>query len=631
MAHKKITLLDTINGPIDLKKLDLKDLDIVADELRHFIIQNVAKTGGHLGASLGAVDLTLALHYLFDSPHDKIIWDVGHQCYAHKILTGRREAFPTLRQYKGLSGFPKIAESAHDIFGAGHASTSISAALGIAKARDHKGEKFRVIAVIGDGSMTGGNALEAINQASFLDTQIMVILNDNRMSISENVGALSNYTHRIETTDIYKHIKETINELIEKGDGLRDRLMLLKSYLKDVGSPGLLFEKLGFDYFGPIDGHDINAMIEAFTDASGIKGPTLVHLRTIKGKGYSFAEENKPKYHGVNPFNVHNGQGLNAKTDKTFTEIFSDTLVDLAACDSRIVAITAAMPDGTGLSQFKKKFPERFFDVGIAEQHAVVFAAGLARGGLKPVCAIYSTFLQRAYDAVIHDVCLQNLPVVFAIDRAGLVGNDGPTHHGCFDISYLRHIPNLVVMAPKDEDELKHMVHTALTMECPVAVRYPRGVCFNVKKNNYQQLALGRAEIVAEGDAITIVSVGTIFQQAQKAHDMLSRQGIQATLINARFVKPMDAAIIEHIKRTGKAVVIEENALQGGFGSAVLEACQQAGIKADIKLIGLPDTFIEHGTCPQLLKNCGLDFESIVASAESLLGLRPPSSIDIHK
>jgi len=611
-------LLEQINGPTDLKKLAVPCLPELADEIRQFIIKTVSQTGGHLGASLGVVELTIALHYLFESPRDKIIWDVGHQCYPHKILTGRRDQFRTLRQYKGISGFPKISESQHDIYGAGHASTSISAALGLAKVRDIKRLEHEIIAVIGDGSMTGGNALEAINQVGHLNTKIIAILNDNRMSISENVGALSQYTHRIETTDIYKHIKDTINELIEQGNGLRDRLIILKNYLKEVGSPGLLFEKLGFNYIGPVNGHDIPEVLSALQHARQFNGPSLIHLRTIKGKGYSFAELNKPKYHGVNPFNIKNGQGLQVHKTRTYTEIFAETLIDLAREDSNIVGITAAMPDGTGLSSFKEYYPERFFDVGIAEQHAVVFAAGLAREGLKPVCAIYSTFLQRAYDAIIHDVCLQNLPVVFAIDRAGLVGSDGPTHHGCFDLSYLRHIPNLVVMAPKDEDELRHMLATAVKQNCPVAIRYPRGRCLGVPLTDYRRLEIGKAEIMEEGKDLTMIAVGTMIQEAFQAAQTLQQEGIEVTLINARFVKPVDRRIIEFIRRTRRAVVIEENAMQGGFGSRILECCHEQNVSADVRLIGIPDQFIEQGTVAQLKKACGLDINNLIRVAKEL-------------
>jgi len=615
------TLLEDIENVEDLKNIKTEKLPQLAQEIRELILQTVSKTGGHLAPNLGAVELTIALHYFFNSPKDKIIWDVGHQSYTHKILTGRKNRFHTLRQYKGLSGFPKISESEHDPYGAGHASTSVSAALGFAKARDLNNEDYEVIAVIGDGSLTGGNALEAINQAGYLDTKITIILNDNRMSISENVGAISKYTHRIQKTETYQKVKRKINDLIERGDGLKKDLELLKTHLREVGSPGLLFEKLGLNYIGPVDGHDIEAMLGSFQKAKSLDGPSLIHVRTIKGKGYSLAEQNKPKFHGVSPFNVGNGEKLKCVDAPSFTEIFADTLVRLAELDDSIVAITAAMPDGTGLSKFKERFPQRFFDVGIAEQHAVVFAAGLARQGLKPVCAIYSTFLQRAYDAIVHDVCLQELPVIFAMDRGGLVGDDGPTHHGCFDLSYLRHIPNLTVMAPKDGEELRHMLFTAIELRKPVAVRYPRACCSNVKNKELQSVDIGKCEIIKEGSMLTIVSIGTVFEDALRASNILENQGVKTSLINARFIKPLDNNIAKHISRTGKAIIIEENAAKGGFGSAVLELCSEKNVKADIKLIGIPDRFIEHGDQEQLRKDCGLSCENIVRVGEQLSAL----------
>ncbi len=622
MTNNDFPLLGRVENVRDLKTLRIEELSKLAGEIRQFIIQNVSKTGGHLGSSLGTVDLTVALHYSFNSPKDKIIWDVGHQCYAHKILTGRKKRFHTLRNYKGLSGFPTIGESKHDAYGTGHASTSISAALGFAKARDLREQDYEVIAVIGDGAFTGGNALEAINQAGYLNTRIIIILNDNRMSISKNVGALSEYTHRIEKTETYKHVKETINELIEQGNGLREKLMDLKTHLKEVGTPGLLFEKLGLNYIGPVDGHNIEEMLDSFQKSKRLDGPSLVHLRTIKGKGYPFAVHNKSKFHGVNPFNVENGEDLKCHDRPSFSEVFADTIIHIAEQDDSIVGITAAMPDGTGLSKFKKRFPDRFFDVGIAEQHAVVFAAGLAKQGLKPVCAIYSTFLQRAYDAIVHDVALQELPVIFAIDRAGLVGSDGATHHGCFDLSYLRHIPNLIVMAPKDGDELKHMLFTATKLGKPVAVRYPRGYCPRVEKKNLQLLTIGKCEVVREGSMLTIVSIGTVFQEALRASVILGKRGIKTTLINARFVKPLDNDIAHYISRTGKAIVIEENSVKGGFGGAVLELCHENNLKADIRLIGIPDKFIEQGSQDQLRKDCGLHYENIVRIGEALNAAR---------
>jgi len=619
MVSKKTSLLKKINSLRGLKRLKKEELPLLADEIREFIIGVVSKTGGHLAPSLGAVDLTVALHYFFNSPSDKIIFDVGHQSYAHKILTGRKKEFHTLRQYKGLSGFPKIGESEHDAYGTGHASTSLSAALGFAKARDLRKENYEVVAIIGDGALTGGNALEALNQAGYLNTKIIIILNDNRMSISQNVGAISEYTHRIEKTEIYKQIKETINELIDQGDGLKEKLMGLKAHMKEVGTPGLLFEKLGINYIGPVDGHNIEEILASFEKAKKLNGTSLIHLRTIKGRGYDFAEQNMPKFHGVNPFNIENGKDLKCEDGLSFTQVFADTIVEIAEQDDSIVGITAAMLDGTGLSKFKERFPERFFDVGIAEQHAVVFAAGLAKQGLKPVCAIYSTFLQRAYDAIVHDVCLQELPVIFAIDRAGLVGNDGPTHHGCFDLTYLRHVPNLIVMAPKDGDELRDMLFTATKLKKPVAIRYPRGGCFHLKKSTLKLLDIGKCEVVKKGEKISLVSVGTAFHEALKASEIIDKKGIKTTLINARFVKPLDDDIAKFIGRTGKAMIIEENTIRGGFGSAILELCNEKNVKAQIKLIGIPDRYIEHGSQDQLRKDCGLHCDNIVKMGEKLL------------
>ena len=617
---KRYPRLSSIGCPADLKKLDIVDLPLLSAEIREFIIDAVSKTGGHLASSLGVVELTIALHYFYNSPMDKLIWDVGHQCYAHKILTGRRSMFATLRQYKGLSGFPRINENEHDVYGAGHASTSISAAIGFAVGRDLKGDNGEIVAIIGDGSLTGGNALEAVNQAGYLHSKIVVILNDNRMSISKNVGALSNYTHRIEKTTKYKQVKQKLYELIEKGNGLREELITLKNYVKEIGSPGLLFEKLGFNYLGPVDGHDIPKLLNVLSQAKKIQGPVLIHARTCKGKGYAIAESNASKFHGVNPFNIENGLDNESKKGITFTKIFGDTLVELAKKDERIVAITAAMTDGTGLREFKNEFPSRFFDVGIAEQHAVVFGAGIARQGFVPFCAIYSTFLQRAYDAVIHDVCLQNLPVVFAIDRAGLVGNDGATHHGCFDISYLRHIPNLVVMAPKDGNELKDMMLTALLCEKPTALRYPRGICrVSEPERKAQELPLGQCEIIQKGQQLAIISIGAVFEEALQACQDLQSCGINPTLINARFVKPMDERIVDYIAETRKAIIIEENTSQGGFGSAVLELCQAKKVQADIELIGIPDIFIEHGSQEQLKKDSGLTTENIVDIGKKLV------------
>lgn len=615
----RIALLPMINGPSDLKMLQTADLPELAREIRESIIKTVSHTGGHLAASLGAVELAIALHYYYDSPKDKIIWDVGHQSYAHKILTGRCSRFSTLRQYKGISGFPNISESEHDAYGTGHASTSISAALGFAVARDLRREAGEVIAIIGDGAFTGGNALEAINQAGYLHSKIIVVLNDNRMSISKNVGALSEYTHRIEKTEKYKQLKRQLYKLIEKGNGLRKELMALKDYVKEIGTPGLFFEKLGFNYIGPVDGHNLPELLDTFQEAKAVDGPVLIHARTFKGRGYSIAESNACQYHGVNPFNIENGLDCTCSETVSFTQVFGNTLVEMAGADDRLVAVTAAMTDGTGLGKFQEAFPRRFFDVGIAEQHAVVFAAGMARQGLIPFCAIYSTFLQRAYDALVHDVCLQGLPVVFAIDRAGLVGQDGATHHGCFDLSYLRHIPGLIVMAPKDGNELKDMMLTATMTGRPTALRYPRGACTDFDPQRQAiPLPVGECEVIQVGAALTIVSIGAIHGEAVLACDRLKEMGIDATLINARYVKPIDERIAEFIAESGRAIVVEENSEQGGFGGAVLELCQRKKVMADIVIIGIPDRFIAHGGQDQLRKDCGLTHENIVRNGARL-------------
>lgn len=615
----KTHLLEQIDGLDELKRLGVEQLQTLSEEIRSFILKEVSKNGGHLGASLGAIEIAVAIHYCFDSPKDKIIWDVGHQCYAHKILTGRKSVFNTLRHYCGISGFPKCTESIHDAYGTGHASTSISAGLGMAKARDLRGMDFHVVAVIGDGAFTGGNALEAINQAGYLNTKIIIVLNDNRMSISKNVGAFSQYTHRIEQTETYKQVREAIAELINKGNGLRDELVKLKSYIKAVGAPGLLFEKLGFNYIGPVDGHNIPEMCESFKKAKTLNGPVLIHLRTVKGKGYGLAEQNQPRFHGVNPFNIDNGEDLKCSDGKTFTQIFAETMLKIGKENPSVVAVTAAMPDGTGLTKFRDAFPERFFDVGIAEQHAVVFSAGMAKEGLIPVCAIYSTFLQRAYDAIVHDVCLQELPVIFAVDRAGLVGRDGPTHHGAFDLAYLRHIPNLVVMAPKDGRELRDMMFTATKIRKPVAIRFPRGGCFKVTDDEFRMIDIGKCEMVQKGDDVCLVCIGAIFGEGEKAWEVLKGNGIKASLINARFAKPIDREIAAEISRIGRCVVIEEGTMAGGFGSAVVELCEEMSIKADTKRLGLPDRFIEHGGQDRLRVICGLNSKRIAEEAEKLV------------
>jgi 1-deoxy-D-xylulose-5-phosphate synthase len=620
-------LLSTINSPADLKKLKESELSLLAVEIREFLIKTVSKTGGHLASNLGCVELTLALHYCFNSPADKMVWDVGHQAYTHKILTGRRDAFPTQRQYHGLSGFPKRSESPHDAFGAGHASTSISAGLGMAAASKLKGVNNKVIAIIGDGALTGGIAFEALNQAGHLRKNLIVVLNDNEMSISENVGAFSSFISRKLTGAYLRDLKKEMQGLLKSipaiGNNILHFAKKAENSLKGFLTPGTLFQALGFEYIGPIPGHNIPQLIEVFNNSRNLEGPVLIHVMTTKGKGYSPAEKNPSLFHGVGPFDVSTGTVISGKTSgSTYTGIFGETMLKLAAEDRDIVAITAAMPDGTGLTPFAKAFPDRFFDVGIAEQHALTFAAGLAAEGLRPVAAIYSTFAQRGYDQVFHDICLQKLPVTLALDRAGLVGDDGPTHHGVFDFSYLRHLPGMTIMAPKDENELQHMLKTAVYSDTPIAVRYPRGTGYGVMMDDSpRMLAIGRGELLEEGKDLVIVAIGTTVYPSLEAARLLRDKGIRATVINARFVKPLDRdLIIGEAMRAGNIVSVEENALHGGFGSAVLELLEKeriSGIK--VKRLGIPDRFIEHGSQTQLRKDLGLDASGIADAVQIFL------------
>jgi len=626
-------LLDRINGPVDLKKLKEEELTPLAAEIREFILETVAKTGGHLASNLGCVELTIALHYCFDSPRDRIIWDVGHQAYTHKIITGRRDIFHTQRQYGGISGFPKRSESPHDPFGAGHSSTSISAGIGMALARDLKEGDNKVIAVIGDGSMTAGIAFEALNQAGHLHKNLIVILNDNDMSIAKNVGAFSAFLSRKLTGSYYRDLKKEMQALLvgipAVGHNILQFARKAENSLKGFLTPSSLFEALGFDYFGPIQGHNLPHLIEVLKNVRSLEGPVLVHVVTTKGKGYPPAEENPGYFHGVGPFDRKSGKTTRGKgSPLSYTSVFGDTMVKLAASDNKIIAITAAMRDGTGLASFAKTYPNRFFDVGIAEQHALTFAAGLATEGYRPVAAIYSTFTKRAYDQVFHDICLQKLGVTLALDRAGLVGDDGPTHHGVFDLSYLRHLPDLVVMAPKDENELQHMLKTAVYAGGPTALRYPRGAGFGVAMDR-EPLALevGKGEIVADGNDLAIVAIGVTVNAALKAAETLKARGIGACVINARFVKPLDRQLIlAEARRTGCLVTVEENALLGGFGSAVLELLEEERITGvRIKRLGIPDRYIEQGSQAQLRKDLGLDAEGIAAAVEAFLAAKGKS------
>lgn len=619
-------LLEIINKPQDLKKLSFPQLKLLADEIRQLLICSVSKTGGHLAPSLGVVELTIAIHKIFDSPVDKIVWDVGHQAYVHKILTGRRNDFGTLRQFGGISGFPKMSESEHDSFGTGHSSTSISAALGMALARDIQGEKSNMLAVIGDGSLTGGQAYEALNHAGHAGTHMIVILNDNEMSIAKNVGAMSEYLSKMRTEPKYTKVKQDIDFILRRipaiGDRVAKTVERLKDSLRYLLVPGVLFEELGFTYIGPIDGHNLEILTEVLEKAKSMQGPILIHVLTCKGKGYKPAECNPGKYHGVGPYCIESGEVIKDGDMPTYTGVFGDTLVELAKQDSRIVAITAAMPEGTGLKKFATQFPKRFFDVGIAEQNAVTMAAGMATKGMKPVVALYSTFAQRAYDQILHDVCLQNLPVIFALDRAGVVGEDGPTHHGLFDYSYLRHIPNLVIMAPKDENELRHMLYTAIDMKGPVVIRYPRGNGLGIGMDQpLQRLTIGASEQLKDGNDVVFFATGAMVEPCQAAREILADQGIQVGVVNARFIKPLDEQMIRRLSRdAGIIVTVEDNILAGGFGSAVLEYINEQNFnRVKLLRLGFSDKFIEHGTREQLLTKYGLTAEGIAAEVSSFM------------
>lgn len=625
-------LLDMIDSPADLKNVGVEDLPRVAAELREMIIETVSEVGGHLASSLGAIELSIALHYVFNSPEDKIVWDVGHQAYAHKILTGRRAQFKTLRQAGGISGFPRPAESVHDAFGVGHSSTSISAALGMAAARDLAGKSNKVLAVIGDGSMTAGLAFEGLNQAGHIKKDVIVVLNDNEMSISRNVGALSSFLSRKITGRFATNLKKEVEAFIKNIPRIGERLVGIAKKAEDslitLFTPGMLFEGLGFHYIGPIDGHDMEALLATFRDVSDLKGPVLVHVLTKKGKGYIPAENDPASFHGVGPFVKATGSPR-GQSKPSYTNVFSATLLEIAELDSRVVAITAAMPEGTGLSIFAQRHPERFFDVGIAEQHALTFAAGLAKEGFVPVTAIYSTFLQRAYDEVFHDVCLQDLPVVIAMDRAGIVGQDGATHHGLFDISYLRHMPNMILSAPKDEEELRQLLYSSVNYNHPSAIRYPRGTCVGVDMSGPLMLIPpGEGQVLREGADVVLIALGTMVSPAMEAAQRLAEAGIKAGVINARFVKPLDERrILEAATCAGAIVTLEENALQGGFGSAVLELLEERGVRCNVKRIGVADEFVEHGGQDELRAQLGLDARGIEETVKSFIESMAPRKI----
>ncbi len=607
-----MAILDNITKPDDIKIIKKDLLPELAQEIRQKIIETTSKTGGHLASSLGAVDLTIALHYVFDVEKDKFIWDVGHQAYAHKILTDRKNTFDTLRQYQGISGFPKISESKYDSFGSGHASTSISAGLGFAVARDIQKENYKVVSIIGDGSMTGGLAFEGLQNAGTLARNMLVILNDNQMFISQRVGVLSGYLANILTASGVKKIEDSILKIASKLKFLSfNSIKRLVKRFKTFLFPGLMFEEMGFTYVGPIDGHNINQLIEILTKVKNFTGPVLLHVVTKKGKGYKPAEKNPTKFHGIGPFDIETGKTISLKK-VTYTEVFSKAIVKLARTDEKIVAITAAMPDGTGLKDFSKKYPERFFDVGIDEAHAVTFAAALAAGGLKPIVAIYSTFMQRALDSIIHDVALQNLPVIMMLDRAGIVGEDGATHHGAFDLAYLKYIPNLTIMAPANETELQDMLNTALTLKGPSVIRYPRGSGSRLAsfQRDFEVLETGKAKLEKEGKDACIVCLGNVLQVCLDAAKELESEGVSVSVLNVRFLKPFDETAVKDIlKYTNKIVTVEEGSLIGGMGETVKSVL--SGKEVKVYSIGLPDKFIEHGKQNLIREKCGISVENI--------------------
>ena len=618
MSENKI--LDRVNSPLDLKILTLEEMNRLAEEIRQLLIEVVSKNGGHLAPNLGVVELTLALHRVFDSPKDKLIFDVGHQAYIHKIITGRKEAFPTLRTYKGLSGFPKRQESEHDAFGVGHSSTSVSAADGIAAARDMKGENYHVVAIIGDGAMTGGMSFEALNHIGDTGRRIIIILNDNEMSISKNVGAMSQYLYQLRTGETYNKLKHNLENWLgdmKHGEDVLEVIDRVKGGVKYLVSPGSIFEYLGIKYFGPVDGHDIEALLPMLTAAKREEGPVLIHVVTKKGKGYAPAEERPNEFHGTGPFDIATGKKISKPgAPPAYTSVFGKTLVELAEKDKSIVAITAAMPEGTGTNLFAQRFPDRFFDVGIAEQHAVTFAAGLATEGIKPVTAIYSTFMQRAYDQVVHDICMQNLPVKLCMDRAGLVGDDGYTHHGVFDYAYLIPLPNMTVMAPKDENELRHMLLTAMEYNAgPISLRYPRGSGVGVDISEpLHTLPIGKAETLREGRDLTIWAIGSMVAEAEKTAELLQAKGIRAGVVNMRFAKPLDEDLLcENAAKTHRIVTMEEGVLKGGVGDAVMEALNRYGLMHMTAVLpfGIPDEFISQGDKKLLMHDIGLTPEQM--------------------
>lgn len=613
-------VLEKINNPNDIKKLTNAELPVLADEIRDFLIHKISENGGHLASNLGVVELTMALHLSFHLPEDKIIWDVGHQSYTHKLLTGRKAGFDDLRKFGGMSGFPKRKESPCDSFDTGHSSTSISAGLGYAEARELTGQDYHVISVIGDGALTGGMAYEALNNASRMKSNFIIVLNDNNMSISENVGGLSRHLGNLRTTDVYKDLKTGVTNSLSKipiyGERMVSQIRRTKSGIKQLFIPGMLFEDMGITYLGPVDGHDIPAMLRVFREAVKVDGAVLVHVLTRKGNGYAPAERHPARFHGAEPFQIDTGLPTKNRITPNYTDIFSTVMRKLGDRDEKVVAITAAMGEGTGLKRFHNMFPERFFDVGIAEEHAVTFAAGLAAAGLKPIVAVYSSFLQRAYDQILHDVCIQDLPVVFAIDRAGLVGSDGETHQGIFDLSYLSSIPNMTIMAPKNKWELSDMIKFAVNYEHPVAIRYPRGEAYDGLKESRARIICGKSEIIALESKIVLLAVGSMVKTAVEVRELLKDMGYQCSLINARFVKPLDTELLEELSQEHELLVtMEENVISGGFGEHVLRYMnERPGENPQMKVlnIAIPDEYVEHGNVEILRKEIGIDKESVV-------------------
>ncbi len=610
-------ILDKIKGPNDIKNVDRGDYAVLAQEIREFLVKKISVSGGHLGSNLGAVELTMALHLVTTLPDDKIIWDVGHQSYTHKLLTGRRDGFDKLRKYGGMSGFPKRKESPCDCFDTGHSSTSISAGLGLVKARDIMGEDYGVYAVIGDGALTGGMAYEALNNASRLETNYVIVLNDNNMSIAENVGGVSKYLRSIRTAEAYKNFKISLEDTLLKipkyGDSVVDTLKRYKSGIKQLVVPGMFFEDMGITYLGPVDGHDIGALTKMFREARKINKCVLVHVITKKGRGYLPAERHPARFHGAEPFDIETGLPSVSRAKSNYTDVFSTVMTKLGARNEKVVAITAAMPDGTGLKRFSNMYPERFFDVGIAEQHAVTFAAGLAAGGLRPIVAVYSSFLQRAYDQVLHDVCIQNLPVIFAIDRAGLVGSDGETHQGIFDLSYLSSIPNMSIMAPKNKWELSDMMKFAVSFESPIAIRYPRGEAYDGLKGFRAPVIYGKSEVIYEEEDIALFAIGSMVKTAEAVRNDLKQRGYSCSLINARFAKPIDEKAVEQIAKTHSLLVtLEENVQSGGYGEKIRDYIDEHKPEVSVLIVSLPDDYIEHGNVELLKQEVGIDTDTVI-------------------